>query len=88
MEAPMDGDSEAPTRKAIELAKADDMTAIRLFLERILPPRKDRPVTFTLPTITSAGRSVGVIRAPGLPFPPANWRRRKPRKSADWSTAT
>jgi hypothetical protein len=54
MEALMDGESEALTRKAIELAKAGDMTAIRLCLERILPPRKDRPVTFTLPTITSA----------------------------------
>ena len=47
----MDGESDAITRKAIELAKAGDMTAIRLCLERILPPRKDRPAIFTLPRL-------------------------------------
>jgi Family of unknown function (DUF5681) len=63
MEALMDGESEALTRKAIELAKAGDMTAIRLCLERILPPRKDRPVTFTLPTITSAKDALSALSA-------------------------
>jgi Family of unknown function (DUF5681) len=63
MEALMDGESEALTRKAIELAKAGDMTAIRLCLERILPPRKDRPVSFTLPTITSAKDALSALSA-------------------------
>src|SRR5580704_6937267 len=52
MEALLDGESEALTRKAIELAKGGDMAALRLCLDRILPPRKDRPVSFALPVIT------------------------------------
>ena len=50
-EALMDGDAEAITKKAIELAKAGDMTANRLCLERILPARKCRPFTVKIPKI-------------------------------------
>jgi Family of unknown function (DUF5681) len=53
MEALLDGESETLTRKAIELAKGGDMAALRLCLDRIMPPRKDRPVTFALPAIAS-----------------------------------
>jgi hypothetical protein len=63
MEALLDGESTTITRKAIELAKNGDMTAIRLCLERILPPRKDRPVNFTLPTITSARDALSALSA-------------------------
>ena len=42
------------TRKAVELGKDGDTTALRLCLERICPPRKDRPVTFTLPEMNNA----------------------------------
>ena len=41
-EALLDGEAEAITRKAIELAKTGDITAIRLCLERIIPARRDR----------------------------------------------
>lgn len=51
MEALLDGESDALTRKAIEMAKGGDMAALRLCLDRILPPRKDRPVSFALPPI-------------------------------------
>jgi hypothetical protein len=54
LEALLDGEGEALTRKAIELAKAGDLTAMRLCLERIIPARKDRPVTFRLPPIKTA----------------------------------
>ena len=37
---PLEGEGEALTRKAIELAKAGDMAALRLCLDRILPPRR------------------------------------------------
>ena len=50
-EALLDGEAEGLTRKAIELALAGDTTALRLCLERILPPRKDRPVQLELPPI-------------------------------------
>jgi hypothetical protein len=52
MEALLDGESEALTRKAIELALGGDITALRLCLDRVIPPRKDRPAAFTLPSIT------------------------------------
>jgi hypothetical protein len=50
----LDGEAEALTRKAIELAKGGDMAALRLCLERIAPARKDAPVRFHLPAIKSA----------------------------------
>ena len=50
----VDGEGEAITRKAIELAKAGDATAIKLMLDRLLPPRRDRPVPFTLPKLETA----------------------------------
>ena len=43
----MDGEAEALSHKAIEMALAGDTVALRLCLERVAPPRKDAPVTFT-----------------------------------------
>jgi len=63
MEALLDNESDALTRKAIELAKGGDLQALRLCLERILPPRKDRPVNFALPTITSAKDALSALSA-------------------------
>jgi hypothetical protein len=54
VEALLDGEAEAITRKAIEKAKDGDMTAIRLCLDRLAPPVKDRPVSFHLPEIKMA----------------------------------
>ena len=53
-EALLDGEAEALTRKAIEAALGGDMVALRLCLDRILPPRKERPVKFTLPPMKTA----------------------------------
>jgi hypothetical protein len=50
----LDGQSEAITQKAVDLALAGDTTALRLCLERIAPPRKDTPVLFDLPPMESA----------------------------------
>jgi hypothetical protein len=52
-EALLDGEAEAISRKLIEKALEDDTTALRLCLERILPP-SDRPVAFDLPKIETA----------------------------------
>ena len=46
-EALLDGEAEALTRKAVELALEGDTVALRLCLERLLPPRKSRRVTLT-----------------------------------------
>jgi hypothetical protein len=40
----LDGEAEALTRKAIELALAGDPIALRLCLDRIVGPRRGRPV--------------------------------------------
>jgi hypothetical protein len=50
----LDGEAEALTRRAVELALAGDPTALRLCIERILPPCRERTIKFTLPPIESA----------------------------------
>ena len=50
----LDGEGEAITRKAVDMALDGDTTALRLCLERIAPPRKDTPVQFDLPAVESA----------------------------------
>ena len=50
----LEGEGEALTRKAIEMALAGDSVALRLCLDRIAPPRRDSPVTFPLPRMTTA----------------------------------
>jgi hypothetical protein len=62
-EALLDGEAEALTRKAIELALAGDLIALRLCLDRILPPRRERPTTFALPELRSAGDAGAAMAA-------------------------
>jgi len=47
-------EAEALTRMAVELALVGDPTALRLCLERILPPCRERTVKFALPPIETA----------------------------------
>ena len=63
LESLLDGQAEALTQKAIDLALAGDMAALRLCLDRILPPRKDRPVTFALPAINSTNDATAAMSA-------------------------
>lgn len=62
-QALLDGEAEAMTRKVVELAKDGNLAALRLCLERLLPPRKDRPVNFTLPRIEGAQDLVKALGA-------------------------
>jgi hypothetical protein len=57
----LDGQAEALTAKAVELALDGDGTALRLCLERILPARRDRPVNFQLPSIKSASDAAAAM---------------------------
>ncbi|MGO9237501.1 MAG: hypothetical protein ACLP4V_26725 [Methylocella sp.] len=59
----LDGEAKTLTRKAIELAKEGDTTALRLCLERIIPPRKDRPVSFAIPLIANANEAASLMSA-------------------------
>jgi hypothetical protein len=62
IETLLDGEAEALTRKAVEMAKAGDMTALRLCLERIAPARKDRTIAFALPPVSTVA---DVVKATG-----------------------
>src|SRR5204863_8824347 len=53
-EALLDGEAEGLTRKAVEAALGGDMAALRLCLDRIVPPRRERPVNFRVPPRKSA----------------------------------
>ncbi len=57
------GEAEMITRKVISKAKGGNLTAIKLILDRIAPPRKDRPVAFKLPKIEGAGDAAAVMAA-------------------------
>ena len=50
----LEGQAEALTQRAVEMALGGDGVALRLCLERLAPPRKDAPVKFSLPQMTSA----------------------------------
>ena len=63
LEELLDGQAEVLTQKVIDQGLAGDITALRICLDRILPPRKDRPVTFNLPTITSAKDALSALSA-------------------------
>ena len=59
----VDGQATALTQKAIEVAMAGDMPALRLCLDRILPPRKDSPVAFDLPEMKTLNDAVPAMGA-------------------------
>ncbi|WEJ31994.1 DUF5681 domain-containing protein [Devosia sp. SD17-2] len=62
IEALLDGDAEAITKKAIALAKKGDSTALRLCIERIIPARRGRPMSLPdMPKLTSVGDVPGVV---------------------------
>jgi hypothetical protein len=50
----LDGEAGALLRKVIDKALEGDTAALRLCLDRVLPPRRDRLVTFALPKIETA----------------------------------
>lgn len=57
----LDGEAEALTRKAVEKALQGDGAALRLCLERLAPPAKDRPISLALPPITTPDDMVKVM---------------------------
>jgi hypothetical protein len=64
LESLLDGQAEALTQKAIDLALSGDLIALRICLDRILPPLKNRPIKFVLPaiaTIADAPKAIAAI---------------------------
>lgn len=52
----MEKDAKAIAAKAVELAKEGDSTALRLCLDRLLAPVRDRPLTVALPMPETAAQ--------------------------------
>jgi hypothetical protein len=50
----LDERGESITRKCSLMAMKGDPTAMRLCMERLIPPRKDQPVKFKLPLVRTA----------------------------------
>ena len=57
----LDGEAETLTRKAVELALGGNVLALRLCLDRILPPTRERAVTFALPEVRSAADATAAM---------------------------
>jgi hypothetical protein len=51
----MEGDAEAITRQAIDMAKDGDHVAMRLCFDRFYPPRREGRLKLDLPDIQTAG---------------------------------
>ncbi|HVC53966.1 MAG TPA: DUF5681 domain-containing protein [Stellaceae bacterium] len=62
-EALLDGEAAALTRKVVERALDGDPTAMRLCFERLLAPRRERPVAIDLPPINSTADLAGAMGA-------------------------
>ena len=50
----MEGDASAITKAVIDAAKAGDLMAAKIILDRLIPPAKERPVNVNLPDTTTA----------------------------------
>ena len=63
VQALLEGEAEALTRRAVQMALGGDTTALRLCLERLCPPRKDAPVALDLPPLHSARDAAEAVQA-------------------------
>ena len=50
----LSGEAGALTRKAIDLALAGDIAALRLCIDRIIAPQRDQPIAFPMPVTAGA----------------------------------
>jgi Family of unknown function (DUF5681) len=62
-EALLDGQAKGLTQKAIELGLAGDMVALRVCLDRIVPVRCDRHVSFQLPKLETPADVLTAVSA-------------------------
>ena len=63
IEALLQGQHEALTQAAIDKALEGDTVALRLCLDRIAPARRDAPISFELPTISTVADTVAASSA-------------------------
>ena len=62
-EALLDGEAEVLARTCINKALEGNMAALRLCMERILPPQKSRPVSIKIPKIDGPGTILSSMQA-------------------------
>ncbi len=59
----LDGEAEKLMQKAVDMALQGDTVALRICLDRIAAPRKDRTVKFDLPPISSPADAEEALKA-------------------------
>jgi hypothetical protein len=59
----LDGQAAALVAKAVEVALQGDVAALRVCMERLVPPRKDAPVSITLPVVRTTADLPGASQA-------------------------
>ena len=59
----IDGEGEDIVRALVTAAKSGDVSAGRALLDRLVPPRKDRPVAFALPALQTAADAAQAMAA-------------------------
>ena len=59
----IDGEAAELARVAVDRAKKGDVMALKLCLDRLLPPRRQRTVEFALPPLNSAADAVNALSA-------------------------
>jgi hypothetical protein len=57
----LDGEAERLSRRAVELALAGDVAALKLCLDKVAPPRRDRPIEITMERIETAADACSAI---------------------------
>jgi hypothetical protein len=62
----LEGEAEALMRKTIEKAKSGDGPCLRLCVDRLLPPPRDRPVRFPLPPMDTATAATQAVASGDL----------------------
>src|SRR5262249_47499946 len=63
LQSRLEGEAEAITRKVIDLAKAGDMAAIRLCMDRLAPPRKSAAIACDLPPLADQDDAMSALAA-------------------------
>lgn len=59
----LEGEAEALARKAVELALAGDVVALRLCLERLVPPVREASISLALPALETPADAVAALAA-------------------------
>ena len=81
VQALLEGEAEALTRKCIELARAGDTTALRLYIDRLAPAMKSRAGQLPMQAVETADDVLKAQAATASSMPSA----RRSRRSS-WRT--